>query len=110
MSDQLENQLDDILRQDIFAGTAKIAWTHLQSLFASGKVIYVAHNLDLIETALQISNDNTEVVKEWMENGKLAHISDEQARLWINSDASVWAVVIKPWVLVQDIEKTQHEH
>jgi len=47
MSDPIEIQLDDILRQDFNAESAKIAWMDLQTLFASGKGIYVAHYLDL---------------------------------------------------------------
>jgi hypothetical protein len=30
--------------------------------------------------------------------------------LWININASVWAVGLKPWALVQDVERSQHEH
>ena len=40
----------------------------------------------------------------WTESGKLAGASDDQAKRWIASDALLWAVVIKPWVLVQEIE------
>jgi hypothetical protein len=47
MSDPIEIQLDDILRQDFNAETAKIAWMDLRTLFASGKRIYVAHDLEL---------------------------------------------------------------
>ncbi len=91
------------IKQDIHAETAKIAWADLQHLFAAGKVVYIAGDLDLIDAALQIAQDNTSIVTEWMKQGKLVHVSDEQARTWNNSKASVWAVVVKPWVLVQEI-------
>lgn len=110
MAGSPEDQLNELLRQDIHAETAQIAWSDLQFLFAAGKVIYVAHDLDLIETALQISSDNTSAVEAWMQQGKLAPVSDEQAKAWVESQARVWAVVIKPWVLVQDIEASHHEH
>ena len=104
------DSLHDLLKQDIHAGTAKIAWSELQRFFAAGKAIHVAYDLDLVEVALQISGDNTGAVKQLMDSGKLAPVSDDQARYWIDSDASVWAVVVKPWVLVQDIKENPHEH
>ena len=35
--------------------------------------------------------------------GKVARVSDEQAREWAETDALVWAVVVSPWVLVQPV-------
>ena len=35
----------------------------------------------------------------------LAHfgkVPDEEARIWFGSGAMLWAVVVKPWVLVQE--------
>ena len=103
------DKLNTLLRQDILSETSKIAWTELQRFFAAGKAIYVAHDLDLVEVALQISNDNTDLVGQWMADHKLAPVSDSQALSWYDNDAVVWAVVVKPWVLVQDADKS-HEH
>ena len=110
MPDTDAEQLQAILKSDIHAETSKIAWTELQRFFASGKAIAIAPDLDLVDVALQISNDNSEQVKAWMSTGKLAPVSDDQAKYWIETDATVWAVVVKPWVLVQDIRTDKHEH
>lgn len=89
-------------RNRINAETAKISWRELQHQFACGSTIYVAPLLDLVEVALEISRDNTEVVKEWMQTGQLASVSDKQAQAWTDSDALVWSVVVRPWVLIQN--------
>ncbi|MHB1590378.1 MAG: DUF2288 family protein, partial [Sulfuricella sp.] len=49
---------DDILRAELNRETARIAWKELLRFFAAGTVIAVSQDLDLIEVAIQISNDN----------------------------------------------------
>jgi hypothetical protein len=110
MDDTDAEKLQALLREEIHAETSTIAWSELQRFFAAGKAVAVSNDLDLIEVALQVSNDNSAVVKQWMDEGKVAPVSDDQARYWFESDATVWAVVVKPWVLVQDIKEENNEH
>ncbi|MBT8128026.1 MAG: DUF2288 domain-containing protein [Gammaproteobacteria bacterium] len=101
MKDPDLEKLHALLKQEIHSETAKVAWIELQRFFAAGKAIHVSPDLDLVETALQISTDNSTLIKQWMAKGQLAPVSDAQARCWVDTDATVWAVVVKPWVLVQ---------
>ena len=82
--------------------TAKISWRELQAHFASGATIYVEPSMDLVNVALKISKNDTAAVKEWMEKGLLAPVNDQQAAKWLESDAMMWSVVIRPWILVQE--------
>ena len=106
MNDTDAEQLHSLLKQEIHSETAMIAWSELQRFFAAGKAIFVSSDLDLVEAALQVSMDNSDQVRQWMDNGKLAPVSDDQARYWIDTDASVWAVVVKPWVMVQETKES----
>ena len=110
MADSDSEKLQALLRGEILSETAMIAWSELQRFFAAGKAIYVAPGLDLVEVALQVANDNAATIRQWMESGKLAPVSDDQARCWIESDATVWAVVVKPWVLVQESKEKTYAH
>ena len=110
MTDTDADKLEAMLRDEIHAETSKIAWSELQRFFAAGKAIYVAVDLDLVEVAVQVSTDNSALVRQWMDAGKIAPVSDDQARCWIDTDATVWAVVVKPWVMVQDMKENQNEH
>jgi len=92
---------DDIFRAKINLETSKIAWKELQRFHASGSALYVSSDLDLVDVAYQMSEDNTEQIKPWMLAGKLGKVTDEQAREWIEGDVLVWAVVVSPWLLVQ---------
>ena len=110
MADTDTDRLEAMLRDEIHAETSKIAWSELQRIFAAGKAIYVAVDLDLVEVAVQVSSDNSELVRQWMQTGKIAPVSDDQARCWFDTDATVWAVVVKPWVLIQEMKERHDEH
>jgi len=91
----------EIYRAKVNLETAQIAWKELQRFFASGAAIHVSDGLDLVEVAFQMSQDNAELIQQWMVAGKLGKVTDEQAAAWFERDVLVWAVVVSPWVLVQ---------
>lgn len=95
---------DDELRATLVQETARISWQELQRFFANGSAIAVDESLDLIDVAIAVRKDDSSQVKSWMSEGKLGQVSDQQAMHWHEQDASLWAVVIKPWVLIQDRE------
>lgn len=91
----------DVYRAKVNLETSRIAWRELQRFFASGAAIYVSNELDLVEVAFQVSEDNAAQVAAWMEAGVVARVADAQAQEWYDTDADMWAVVISPYVLVQ---------
>jgi len=82
--------------------TAKIDWHQLQKHYASGSVLAVASGCDLLEVAIAMHSDDTAQIKQWLTDGLLAEISDSQAKSWYNINATVWALVVAPFVLVQE--------
>jgi len=104
MAEKTGHQDAEALKAKILGETAKIAWVELQRFFASGSAIAVAPDLDLVEVALQVSVDNETVVNDWVSAGKFGKVSDEQAAEWHEANALMWAVVIRPWVLVQPVK------
>ena len=91
----------EISRTKVNRETSRIAWQELQRFFASGAAVAVSPELDLVEVAFQFSRDNKEQVERWLLANKIGKVSDDQARIWLEADAMVWAVVVSPWVLVQ---------
>jgi hypothetical protein len=91
----------EFLRTEINSQTARMPWKELLRFFASGTVIFVSEELDLVDVGVQISLDNKAAVAQWMEEQRIARVSDEQAQSWLDADASLWTVVVKPWLLVQ---------
>lgn len=99
------NEID--LTSELVLETAQIRWHELQRFFASGNAIAVDPSLDLIHVAAEISKDNAAQVKDWMDANLVDSVKDAQAAQWYEQDAVVWALVIKPWVLVQPINAQQ---
>lgn len=92
---------ETLLRDEYSRQLAPIRWHELQAYFAHGSVIAVAAALDLLDVAVQLGMDNTAAFTRWIEQGDVAPVSDAQAQAWFDSDATLWAVVAAPWVLVQ---------
>ena len=82
--------------------TAKIPWKELQYFFASGHAVHVSTELDLVRVARHVANDDRQVIESWMQAGKITPVANAQAREWHDHDAQVWAVVVRPWILIQD--------
>ncbi len=97
----IDTNTDALNKDKVNLETSKIAWQELQRFFASGLAVFVASELDLVEVAHQFSIDNKNQVAAWMQNQQVGLVPDAQAVAWLEADADVWAVVVKPWILVQ---------
>jgi hypothetical protein len=89
------------LRREYFGQTARIHWHELQTYYAHGSVVRVAGELDMVEVAVQLGLDNTAAFAQWISDGKVAAVTDDQALAWYEVNQQLWAVVAPPWVLVQ---------
>jgi len=81
--------------------TATAPWRELQTFFAQGLVLNIAKELDLLTVGEQFAADNKALFEQWLASGQVVQVNDEQALSWYEADATVWALVIKPWILVQ---------
>jgi hypothetical protein len=100
MNNSIENA--DLTSEKLNLETGLIPWKQLQRFFATGQAISVATELDLVEVANAFSEDDKTQVETWLIQNKVSKVSDQQAINWIESDIEVWAVIVKPWVLVQE--------
>ena len=81
---------------------AKIPWRELQRHYARGAIIVAAADLDLIAAAVTLAQDDRDTTEQWTDTGNLRRASDDDARNWLENDTVLWAVVVAPWVLVQE--------
>lgn len=96
---------NETIRARVNMETSRIAWKELQRFFAAGTVIAVGEDLDLVEVAVEIANDNAAQIEQWMSQGKIGKVSDAQAKTWLETEATLWAVVVRPWILVQQTKE-----
>ncbi len=91
------------LRDKLNRETAKISWDELQRYYASGTLVAIKPGLDLIEVACHFSVDNKREVEQQMAAGGVFRPDQQQAQDWFDRKTEHWAVVIAPWVLIQEI-------
>ena len=91
-----------VVRQKLNQDTAKIKWGALHEHQLIECVIAVSADLDLIDVAYEFTFDNHDQVKAWMEQEQIMKVSDDQAQQWKTENRELWAVVVAPWVLVQE--------
>lgn len=84
--------------------TARINWRELERHYARGVLMTVAAEMDLVMTAAHMARDDKVIIEACMEKGHLYPTTDENARDWHERDPDLWAVVVAPWVLVQERE------
>lgn len=92
----------EILRAKLNLETARLAWPELERHFARGVVIRVAAGMDLVEAALQVAENNAAIVQAWLADGRIARAELADAEDWHARQPAFWAVVVAPWVLVQE--------
>ena len=96
------SQSRDELKAKLNLETSRIHWHELQTYFARGQVVRVSPDLDLLEVATELAADNKARFEQWMNDGRVGEVAPDAAQGWYDRNAELWAVVIAPWVLVQD--------
>ena len=97
----MKEEIDQLLLR-LNAETARISWQELERHFARGALLTVSPVLDLVEVGVHMINDDKAIIDAWMKSGDLSKTTDEEARHWSENETILWAVVVAPWVLVQD--------
>jgi hypothetical protein len=88
--------------EELHLQTARINWQELETHFARGVLIRVDSDLDLVQVATCFANDDKLSVEVWINEGKVEHLGMHDAKDWGERDPELWAVVVAPWVVVQE--------
>ncbi len=97
-----EHPSSDELKARLNLETSRINWHELQTYYARGHVVRVSPELDLLDVAAQLTADNKAQFEHWMKQNQVGEVAPDLARDWYERNAELWAVVVAPWVLVQD--------
>nr|WP_259767632.1 DUF2288 domain-containing protein [Pseudomonas protegens] len=82
--------------------TASISWKELEPFFAKGALLWVDADLDLIEAAQAVAENQAQKVAAWLAEGKVEKLSATRASDLLERDPQLWAVVVSPWILTQE--------
>jgi hypothetical protein len=86
----------------LLAETARIEWPELERFFARGVLLKVARDLDLVSVAEAVACDDTAQVAAGLSAGWVERVQPETALDFAERDPELWAVVVSPWVCVQE--------
>ena len=82
--------------------TARISWQELQPFFARGSLLWASAGLDLVAVAEALAEDDRARVASWLESKQLATVAADVAEDMLQRDPELWAVVVAPWVVIQE--------
>lgn len=91
--------------QELKEECAPVFYKEIERFFAKGMLVQVADDLDIIEAALVIQNDESEQMQQWIEENKVIRVNDQQAIKWSETNEPLMAITAVPWVLVQEISQ-----
>lgn len=97
------------LYAQILGETAQISWQELEKFFAQGVLFSVDPALDLVAVAESIADDNKKQVSALMQQKKLYRLTDEEALNYQSNNQTLWAIVLSPWILVQNRSATPNK-
>lgn len=100
-SQDLKTEQEKLQYARINMETAQITWKELERFFAGGRLISVVDSIDMIKVAQLMEADDVQSIQAMLERKEIERLTDEQAKIWAESDPMLWAVVVKPWILVQ---------
>ncbi|HDS1737846.1 DUF2288 domain-containing protein [Pseudomonas sp. BP8] len=97
MTDQVSTLYAKLLGE-----TAIIEWKALERFWAKGDLIWVDPDLDLITVAAAMADNRSEIFAKWRGDGAVGTLSAEQALDLQTRDPEIWAVVVSPFVVMQE--------
>lgn len=107
---KISSQEQELLYAKLNMETAQMPWRELQRYFASGHIIAIGSDMDLVNVAVMIAADDTDNISRLLQEHKIEKVTDEQAQAWFDEDIDLWTVVVKPWILVQVDNKLINTH
>lgn len=92
------------LRAELAEAVDEAEWNWLAPHARRDSVIVVNANLDLLDVAVAIANDNVASVQHWIDESLIAKPSVAQLTDWnTNQTKRFNALIVQPYVLVQEL-------
>jgi hypothetical protein len=98
------NEADEI-RARLEQSAGPVLFSDLRAHLARDAVLLVAPGVSIVECGVAIARDDAPAVERWITSGELRRPSAEERAAWTASTDARWtAIVVQPFVLVQEIE------
>jgi hypothetical protein len=103
MSEQPEQTTPEDLRQSLIEllDEAELDW--LQVHLKREVVVWVDTSLDLVDVGMAIAQDDSNIVRRWIEEQFLIKPDADRVAKW-RPDIRFRALIVQPYVLIQDLK------
>ena len=79
-------------------------WKVIGPHYKRGAVIIVSPELDLIDVAIKVAEDDVDLVQDWIKDEKILRPTPDDAKQWEETGMELSSVVVSPFVLVQQLK------
>ncbi len=97
---KLENSL--FLAEKFKEEIGTVSWSWLRPHEKRKILFQVAEELDLVEVAVAVAEDQVDKVKSWLENDDLAQPTLKQVAKWEKNGGLFLGVIVKPYVFFKE--------
>jgi len=108
-ADHAKEKTEESLREHYQKDAGPIRWKDLERLFAQGVLIEVDSSLNLLDVAVAMGLNDSQKIKNWIDKKLYQRVPDETALDWVKRDPILVAIVVSPWVIVQEPPKDKPE-
>lgn len=105
MANDVSLQTDEELRAHLHGETSKLPWVDLEKHFARGVMFKVEKGTDILDVAIIMSRDDKDSLEKLINDKKVQGAEIEDAKKWHETGASLWTIVIAPFILVQEFDR-----
>lgn len=96
--------MSDPLREKLRSELSEASWRLLLEHHVRGGLVWVHPELDLVEVAATIAEDQAAILKAWMEAGLVGAATDDQVRVWAKGGQVFRFLIIQPFVVATPLE------
>lgn len=91
------------LREKLEAEILETNWSPVAPHFARGNVYLLDDDLDILDVAVAMAEDQVSTVKIWLDDGLLSPPTPEEATIFHKKDGEIIfnMLIIEPYVLIQ---------
>lgn len=94
------------IRESFKRDLAEVSWRELRVHLQRDGVILVSRDLDLIETAVAVADDDAGKVETWIAADQIGKPGKEQLDAWEKEqDKAFRMLIVQPFILIQDADR-----
>jgi len=100
--DKSEPEKSLLLAEKLKEEIGTVSWSWLRPHEKRKVLFLVAAELDLVEVAIAVAEDQTEKVKSWLDNSDLTQPTLKQVAKWEKSGGLFSGIIVKPYVFFKE--------